>query len=422
MIKNSHRLFGFIIVASFALIHAAFADDLSNVTLRAVKIAKAGLLRNTASVPDVAGQAPNREFLLAGAHQYHSLWAWDFSFASMGALKAGQFQTVHDSLEIYFSSQRADGVLPRVIDNKSITMRMIMGTIGLIQKFTNPLKASFETENKVLSPIPNAILPWAASRYILYTQDRAFAVKWFDTAEKAIGWLESNMLVDGLIGKQPPYSDWEDSVQRTGKVAFTNEIYALALRGLSDWAAFLGDHEKEIYYLAKYSSFMEKFRAFFWMPERNAIRNFEGDDHLTADANLIAVAYHLVSDEDSIAIMKTLRASPLWQPMPGRPTWPNYVSSMKSLLPKFTGMGGYHDKIYWLWLTSLAVMAERSVGNIEGANQILEKLSHQITSNGVVHEVFDLKRGGYLKPSRRLLYYSEHPFTWSSGMFLESAL
>ena len=402
------------IIASFATIHPAKAD--------AVKIASAGLSRNIVSVADLDHQSPARQFLVAGSHQYRSLWAWDFSFASMGALKIGKTQAVHDSLEIYFSFQRADGALPRVIDNRNLTLRVILGLIGLPPKFKNPLKASFETENHVMSQIPNAILPWAASRYVSYTQDRVFAKKWFDGAEKAVAWLEATSLDDCLIGKQAPYSDWEDSVQRTGRVAFTNELYALALRGLSEWAGFLGDHEKEVSYLLKYTAFMGKFRAFFWMPERNAIRNFEGDDHLTADANLMAVAYQLVNAEDSKAILKTLRASPLWQPMPGRPTWPNYPNSMKSTLPKLSGLAGYHDQIYWLWLTSLAVIAEKNVGNLEGSQQILKKLSAQIDSDGIVYEVYDLKKGRYLRRVRRILYKAERPFTWSSGLFLESAL
>jgi hypothetical protein len=388
----------------------------------AIEIVKKGLSQNVVSVTSYNPAAESKRYLLAGAHQYHSLWAWDFSFASLGALKIGEAGAVHDSLEIYFSNQRADGVLPRVIDNREITWRVILGMAGITPHFGNPLKASFETENRVLSPIPNAILPWAASRYILFTQDRVFAKKWFSAAEKAVEWLEFSSMDDGLIGKQAPYSDWEDSVQRTGKVAFTNELYALSLQGLAQWAEFLGDHDKEIFYLNRFQTFKKTFRDFFWMKDRNAIRNFEGDDRLAADANLLAVAYHLVDDPDAKAILNTLRSSPLWQPMPGKVTWPDYPRSMKSALPKIVGLAGYHDKMLWLWLTALAVKAERAVGNGDAAKHILDQASRLIISEGALYEIYEQKRNGSLKPVRRILYHPEHPFTWSSGLFLEAAL
>ncbi len=363
------------------------------------------------------------QYLVAGAHQYRSLWAWDFAFASFGALKAGKTKAVRDSFEIYFSFQRPDGLLPRVIDHYKIEPRVLLGMVGVILPFKEPLEPQFETENGVISYIPNVILVWEASRYVTQTKDTAFAQKYFTHAEKSIQWIDKHTMEKGLVCKQAPYSDWEDSVQRTGCVGFTNVLYGLSLRGLSDWAKFLGDKEKELLYLNRYNQFLVQFRSYFWDPTKKVIRNFTGDDHLTADANLLAVAYHLMNREDSESILKSLRDSPLWQPMPGRPTWPNYPASIKSKFPKLVGLSGYHDEIYWGWITSLAAIAERETGYPKKAEQILELYSKQIIKNKAVYEVYDLIESEQsLKPVRRLLYRAEHPFTWSSGYFLEAAI
>lgn len=403
-----------LLVAFPSLVKAAYLPE-------AIEIAKKGLEQNIVTVTDANNETINHKYLLAGAHQYYSLWAWDFAFASFGALKAGHAQAVHDSLQIYFSFQRPDGLMPRVIDHHGIEVRVLLGMIGIVLPFKEPLQPQFETENGVISYIPNVILGWAASRYILHTKDLVFAREHFGKAEKAIGWIDSNTLENGLVCKQAPFSDWEDSVQRTGCVAFTNVLYALSLRGLSDWAKALGDQAKTKFYLNRYNQFLSHFRSYFWDSNKKVIRNFTGDDHLTADANLLAVAYHLLDQADSEAVLIALRASPLWKPWPGRPTWPNYPDSIKSKFPKLVGLAGYHDEIYWGWITALAAIAEKETGHLVESQKILESYAKQIVDDGAVYEVYDLKEGGEsLKPVSRFLYGAERPFSWSSGFFLEA--
>jgi glycogen debranching enzyme len=382
----------------------------------ALKIATQGLKQNVIKV------SKDHHYIVAGATQYRSLWAWDFAFASFGAMKIGEAQAVRDSLAIFYDNQRADGLLPRILDHHRLEFRVPLGMIGIILDFKDPLIAQYKTENGVVSFIPNAMFGWTASRYILETQDRAFASKYFSRAEKAIQWLDQ-FHEKGLVCKQEPYSDWEDSVQRTGCVSFTNILYAYSLRGLADWAKFLGDSKKETFYLERYEKFKISFQNMFWDKEKHVFKNFTGDDHLTADTNLLAVAYGLVDQVQGEEIMKTLRQSPLWIPYPGRPTSPEYPNSMKSYYPRLTGLAGYHDVIRWGWLTALAAMAEKKMGREDLSTQILEQYSQQVMADGIVCEVYDYdEEKKSVTPVKRLIYKSERPFSWSSGMFIEAAL
>jgi glycogen debranching enzyme len=388
---------------------------------RALEIAEAGLLSNIAAIADDSGR--EHRFVLAGGHQFHTLWTRDFAMASAGVLAMGQGQAVKDSLDTIFANQRADGLMPRLIDHENNIIRIMFATIGVRLPFEFPLHINFVSENGILTIDGNALLPWAASHYIEVTGDRDAAQRWWPVAVRSLEFLEREYWDSGLIGKQPPFADWEDSVARKGRVAFTNEAYLLALRGLSGWARFLGMDSSADDYARRAGEFQKRFHDFFWIPGRNMIRNFEGDDHLTADANLMAVAHGLVSPDEAAAIMETLRASPLWKPMPGRVTWPDFANHDKDIFVRIFGLPDYHDSLYWLWLSSLAAEAERAVGEAGACETILDQVSGLVVSKDSLQEIYKLQKDRVrLKPVRRFFYRAEVPFTWSSGMFVHAVL
>jgi glycogen debranching enzyme len=395
----------------------ASAESLSE----ALSIAAAGLMGNGIAVTDPSYGDGERYLLVAGPNQFKSLWARDFSMATAGALSIGMEREVHDSLDSLFSFQRGDGLMPRMVDNRGIDSRVILGLAGFHVPLKAPVKGWFKTENGVIAIDSNLVVPWAASEYILKTMDLDFARKWYHSAQRSLQFLtDGGFMVNGFVGNQPPFSDWEDSVRRGGRVAMTNVYYVLALRGMAAWAALVGEAGDALDYVLLADSTNRKFRDYFWRDDLGMLSNFEGDDRLTADANLMAVAHHLLSREDSLAVMAALRNSPLWRPMPGRPTWPDYPRSYKSFNVKLSGIASYHDSMTWLWITALAADAERAVGDCEAYHAILESLADLVVKYGAVHEVYDLKPAG-LVPVKRLLYRAERPFTWSSAMFIEAA-
>ena len=356
-----------------------------------------------------------KEYLLAGARQYHSLWARDFAMSVTGALDLGRHKAVRDTLELLFSRERADGVIPRQIDNVDKMTRFFFGLIGIVIEFVPPFEASFVTENHVITIDGNAAVPWAAGLYVARTRDMEFASRWWDSAVRAIGYIESKHVKYGVVSDQPKFADWADSVARRGRVSMTQELYILALRSLSEWAGLLGKIDESIHYAEKAAAAQEAFNRFYWVEERAMILNFEGSTHLSADTNLLAVAHQMVDKKRARRILDTLRTSPLWYPMPGRATYPDYPSSWKSRLLKLTGMGDYHDRLYWLWLTAAAAQAERQIGHEDGCNQILDQLSELLIRHKTTYEVYSL-RDNALKPVSRFFYKSERPFSWSSAM------
>ena len=404
---------------------ASYLDlDKSENRMAAEIIATQTLRSNIILVPFTAiNPLDQKKYLLAGKNQYHTLWARDLSMSVAGTLLIGEAQAARDSLEIFFNLQRADGLLPRVVDNRDIMSRVLWGLMGYPPQYRAPLRGWFTTENRVISIDSNLILPWAASHYIDQTKDEKFAGRWFVGMEHALAFIEKNFLVQGLIGKQPPFSDWKDSIRRTGRVSFTNALYILALRGAAKWAKFLGLSDKYTYFLTRAEEATIRFREFFWIPERKILRNFEGNDLLSADANLFAVVNQIISLDEAQQIMIELRKSPIWSPIPGAPTWPSYPSSLKSTLVKAIFLHGYHDRLYWLWISALAARAERAVGNHIEYERIMNYLARRIVSDKGIYEVYDAHENELdLRPHVGPIYRADRSFTWSSACYLEAEL
>lgn len=356
-------------------------------------------------------------FLLAGSRQYKALWARDFALGSLGALELGLFKVVKDSLEALFGFQRPDGLLPRGLDRYSVYTRVASGVLGVDLGWGKPFRAWYRTENGVVCGDSNLLLPWIGAEYFKKTQDREFIEKWFPTVKKALSFVEDEFAIEGLLGKQPPFSDWADSIARTGYVALTNIFYILALRAAIDWATWLGKQGDAQEYFKKEALAVERFRAFFFDEQQGLVKNFEGNQHLTADANLFAVVFRILPQSDCQRIMEVLRKSPIWNPIPGRPTWPDYEDALKSRTVKWVNLKDYHDRLCWLWITALGAVAEWKQGNTLFYERIMDHMAAQIFQHQAVHEVYDLN-GGHLIPVKRLFYRAESPFTWSAGMYL----
>jgi len=392
-------------------IESVSADEIRN---SAIQIATQALKTNTA-------QIDHQHYLLAGYKQFRNLWVRDLSMSTSGALAVGLEKPVHDSLEAIFTFQRADGLLPRLIDNKDGQIRAVLGVAGIRQPFQAPLKAWYESENKITTIDGNLTVPWAASNYIAKTGDLQFAHRWFTAMEKSIQYLERNHLEGGLISKQQGFADWEDSVNRNGRVAFTNLFYVLALRGAARWAEAIHRSDKFAEYQQKADAQAIRFKEYFWDSNKKVLRNFDGDDRYTADANLLAITQKVLPEKEAREAYDALRNSPLWGPIPGRPTWPNYTNDMKSIFVKSIGLGGYHDRLHWIWLSALGAKAAAAVGDFKEYQRIMHALELQIVKFGQVHEVYRFKeRSKQLTPFKNAIYRAEVPFTWSSAMFLEA--
>lgn len=368
-----------------------------------------------------------KSWVLAGGDHYRCLWTRDLAMSVMGVLHAGEAPAVRESIATLFKLRDHQGRVPRAADVGSVPMRVMLASVGYHRKFRPPLKGSFRTENGVHSIDGNLILPWAASRYVLHTRDFEFAKEYFSAAQECLARVQRTHLVGGLIGGQPPFSDWADSLRREGVVAWTNQIYWLALGGLAEWAFAMGLRAQGELYRDLARDTAQQIVECFWDERLGALRSFVGDGHLAADVNLLAITTHLLDPQRARRALNTLRGSPLWRPIPGAVAYPDYGPEKKSWIVKVTGLSGYHDSMIWLWISSLAVRAHLALGDLEESVELLQRIARLICDHHLISEVYEAlhdrksgKDGDALVPVRRWLYRSETPFTWSAAMFLEA--
>jgi glycogen debranching enzyme len=359
------------------------------------------------------------KFIVAGATQYRMLWARDLCFSVRGALLVGEEAAVKDSLELFFAHQLPSGVIPRLVDSSHLALRVVGGLVGLSSQLTHRLKPGFFTENGVLAIDGNMLLPWAAFTYVQHTGDKESLMRWYPRAVLAMEHLEKNWVKKGLIVNQPPFADWADSVARTGTIAFTNVLYRLSLRSMKAWAEAMGDEHQTKHFETLEGDAKIAFDRQFFDPGKHVYRTTDQSDQVSAETNFMLISEGLVPERRAFLMLEALRQSALWRPIPGVPVDTPYAKRHKSLLTRFVGIEGYHDRFTWLWITALGALACQKVGEMEESDRILKFTADLVGLDGLVHEVYE-RKARILKPVRRLLYRAERPFAWSSAMLLEA--
>lgn len=417
-------------------------------------IVEKGLNENIVRV-SVGGR--EREYVTAGGYQYRNLWARDFSMSVPGLIAMKREGAVRDTLDAFFDHQRADGQLPRLLDSMSFQLRVVFGIFGFRRPLGADLEPNFETENSVPTIDTRLMLSLAALNYAELAHDEAWLKQRWPAIRLALSSLEGEYGEDGLLGRQPPFSDWADSVARTGKVGFTNALYAVALERLARAAKRVANGVGEVDAVkgvgeADVASFdaaargvRDRFRRVFYDSAKGVLRNTDHDDRLSADVNYFTISNGLLSREEGARALEVLRSTPLLNGFSGRATWPDYDRTQKSFFVKLAGISEYHDSMVWLWLSAAAADAYRAVGDAGRCQQELDRIVDLVLREREVSEVYenegkngttgsirghDMRSSGSgsvgsssarLRVVSRLLYRSESPFTWSSAM-IESLL
>jgi hypothetical protein len=367
--------------------------------------AEASLLAN---VVELGG----RYGLTAGVNQFRSLWTRDFCFAARGLLRIGRSDVVRDHLQLLLDHRRHDGLLPRTLDSSDAKLRVAWASARRYLPF---LPAPALTE---------ALVPEYLDQHAQETVDgAALAVLAADAlrAEDPGWWAGRSSAFDQALGhtrrraragliQQPPFSDWQDSVRRKGATFYTNLLV---------WAAEVALRGEESTALrATRARIEEAFRA----QGEVLYRSVAGREFVSLDGNLLAIELGFLpaQSERAVELWAQLVRSPFWtrDGVPGFNTFPSYPVSWRNPGVILAGLGHYHDRIRWSWLTALAAKVAVRMGDLERAARALEHLATCAARDGAVSEIYS-SRPPHL-PWRSLVYRSEAPFAWGAGVTLDA--
>lgn len=354
-----------------------------------------------------------KSILCAGRRNFREPWARDFSFASYGLLALDEVQTVKETLEAFLYYQGPSGQFPVKIHSTAVLDRYLHSLFRREQPTIVPLRPKYITAHNTISLDGNCLLVIAALHYVKQTGDADFIRTHWGALKRALHWLNDHVYPDDGLLHQSAFTDWADSVGRTGRVLYTNVLYWKALHDMSAICAQYNLHgEAECGQRAV--AIGEAIQSHFWRENLGYFITSETFTFLSSSGNLLAIAWGLATPAQANTILDRMAEFGMADPVPTQVTHLPYPKKMVALENRLAGIPEYHTHAAWLWLGAWHVIALTRSGRHDQANALLQRMYQIICRDGIVHEVYG--RNG--KPLATFWYTAEAPLTWNAGMII----
>lgn len=352
--------------------------------------------------------------LNAGTRNFREPWARDFGFAIHGLLEIKEFEAARETLETFLEFQTPQGQFPIKVHSTGVLERTVYAILGRPQSIKKPLRPQYLSGNRTLSLDGNALLVSAMIDYAHFAGDEKFLTDCWPNLNQALHWLETFAPdADGLLSQQP-YSDWADSIARSGKILYTNVLYWKAVQDMAGVAGRFGRSGDQSFFQPWADRLSQSLKSYFWDAERGYMVTSQEFPNLNASGNLMAICFECVDPEKGNRILDKMAEYKMADPVPTKPV--NFGYPRKSIAA-YAGLGGfpnYHVDAAWLWLGSWHVVALTRLKRLDEAGELLKKIAHVIVRDKAVYEVYTPK-GDYFS---NFWYTSEAPLTWSAAMVL----
>jgi GH15 family glucan-1,4-alpha-glucosidase len=355
-----------------------------------------------------------KRVLCAGHRNFREPWARDLSFALFGLMEIGEADTARESLEVFLHFQKPSGQFPIKCYSTGIIDRYLHSLFGRSQPTQFPLRPKYYSGHHTLSLDGNALLVIACFNYASYTGDLDFVRTHWDALKRAVYWLEGQALGESSLLYQEAYSDWADSLARTGHVLYTNVIYWKVLSEMADFSKKIGSADDIGPWQEKAQQTKEAIQAELWRSDLGYFVTSQQLDNLSSAGNLLAIAWGLATKKQASSILQALDQLGMAEPVP--------TKVMQGIVPKrfiaienrLAGIPEYHTKAAWLWLGAWHAISLAHAGRTADADEILERILRIVERDKIVYEVYGVD-GNHLNTR---WYTAEAPLTWSAGMIV----
>ena len=364
---------------------------------------------------------PTGRYLSAGQHQFRSLWSRDFCWSVPGLLTIDRGDVVRDHLRLLISSAHPEtGLVPRALDSINPKMRVVRATLayafglkGAQAAPTKDLVPEYHEQNGHPCIDGNLLTILATLAYVDATGDRAFLAEHAPALQRILRFYDTR-IHDGLI-VQPGFSDWQDSVRRDGKTFYTNLLWSVTLTELAE-RGLLGVREQQALDVrtAVHATFFDEASGLY--------RSLAEGPQLSIDGNLLAIDLGFLRGAQAHSLYAAMKRHPLWSAangLPGVVTMPDYPWESRNWTVRIVGLGHYHDRLAWSWITAMSAKVASRMGDQPEAERILDGLDKLIARDHTVAEIYEPQRT--MKPWQRWLYHSERPFSWGAAATLDAA-
>jgi glycogen debranching enzyme len=355
-----------------------------------------------------------KHVLCAGHRNFREPWARDLSFALFGLMEIGEAETARESLEVFLHFQKPSGQFPIKCYSTGIIDRYLHSLFGRTQPEQLPLRPKYFSGHHTLSLDGNALLVIACFNYASYSGDLAFVRTNWNALKQAVYWLEEQALGDSSLLFQEAYSDWADSLARTGHVLYTNVVYWKVLSEMADFSIKIGSHDDIGPWKEKAAQTKAAIQSELWNPDLGYFVTSRQFENLSSAGNLLAIAWGLASKKQANSILEAMDRFKMDQPVPTKVMQGNVPKKYIALENRFAGIPEYHTQAAWLWLGAWHAISMTQAGKAADAGKILERILQIVVRDKIVYEVYGVD-GNYLKTR---WYTAEAPLTWSAGMIV----
>lgn len=373
-------------------------------------------------------QLGDAHYLTAGRYQFRSLWTRDFLWSVRGLIAMGNalgHKVITDQLDRLFHGLdgHPDGfrnLLPRVLDSMSTTWRVALSvTLRRQLPLTPDLKPEVLDQYQGIAFDGNMLAVLTAARHL-----KSQAAAWYEqnkpTLARLLRFYDAHRRPGSALLHQPPYSDWQDSIDRSGATFLSNLLYACACEEHRDVPVFAVDSHA-------LATLRDEIDRTFFDEKTQLYRSWASHEQISLDGNLLAIDLDYLPLERKVALYRNLLTHPLWS-SPGGPgfvTWRDYEHTDKSFLVRnaVVGLRGYHDSLYWSWLIALAAKVSTAmiphVPKAEAqAHRLFDRLLRIARRDNGIGEVY--RSGDEPFVLRAPRYRSDHPFSWGAAFVIDA--
>lgn len=340
--------------------------------------------------------------IVAGPHHFTDYWARDAYFGAFGSLSLGDTKIIDDTISLFFSYQRLDGLIPYRIMRGPISLAKYFGKPKL---YRNP-KPTYRLRgfgSEVLDGTTLTVLFAAITKRTMYMSKITKALDYLETKER------HGLLWDG------PMAEWNDAVWKYGNLLYSNVIYWYMYDQLTQWSNDF-DPILSKKYKEKTELIAIALRKHLWNGNYfSDWHDYKRQDYFYPFGNCLAIAWGLTTKSESTLILAT--CSKHTQSFTLETNSPHYPWWRVDFLQRLAGMADYqnHGILWWQPITTYLV-ALKKMEYLPLVKKVTNQIAQRIIADNQVFECHE--RNG--SPVNRTLYRAEHPFAWAAGLIIWS--
>ncbi len=352
---------------------------------------------------------PSGKFITAGQNQFLTLWTRDFCHSVRGLVAIGEEEVAKNHLRYLLKSLREDGLVPRVLDNRQVQLRVAWQSfrkiVPILPKlaFKEPLKAQYIDEHGSNAFDSNVLLILACLQ-----MDDAFWKENEVDIHQVWNWYDDKFQ-DGLI-YQTGFADWQDTTKREGKTFLMNLFYFLAATRLKQRGWTINIDLNEFQNIIK--------KTFFNGSVYISMLDYP---QVSVDGNLFALeSEEFLNPQEKKDLWSKLKLHPIiaQDGLIGRCSFPDWPSKDLAWHIKLANLRNYHGSLSWSWLMGLGLHVCELMEDKEMAKKQFDHISSVLQRDQEVCEVYDPQLG--FVPWCSWLIKAEHPFAWGAGYMVAS--